>query len=173
MYPDGGFAWTRDGKSLLYVEWGVHRLWRVEITGDRAAQPVEIAGFGAIRPADRGLTRPPRVREGADEDTDIYRFEVGRPAEPVITSTFRDGNPQFSPDGRRVAFESERSGEARDLARRGRWLEPEAAHPRAGALQGSPRWSPDGRRIAFDSEGEDGRSAASGRSMPTAALRVG
>ena len=90
------------------------------------------------------------------EDTDIYRFEVGRPTERVITSTSSDGNPQFSPDGRRVAFESERTGEHEV------WLaEADGSSPRQlthgpGLMQGSARWSPDGRRIAFDSRSVEG-----------------
>jgi len=155
MYPDGGYCWTRDGKSILYVEWGVHRLWRVDITGDRAAQPVEIAGYGSIRPT-VAASRDRLVFVKEQEDTDIFRFEVGRPAERLIASTSREGNPQFSPDGRRVVFESERTGEHEV------WLaEADGSGPRQlthgpGLMQGSPRWSPDGRRIAFDSRSEAG-----------------
>ena len=155
MYPDGGSCWTRDGKSILYVEWGVHRLWRVDITGDREPQPVEIAGFGSIRPTVAASSdRLVFVKE--QEDTDIYRFEAGRPAERLIASTSRDGNPQFSPDGRRVVFDSERTGEHEV------WLaEADGSSPRQlthgpGLMQGSARWSPDGRRIAFDSRSVEG-----------------
>jgi Tol biopolymer transport system component len=87
----------------------------------------------------------------------IYRFEVGRPDEPAITSSFGEQDARFSPDGLAVAFSSFRSGEAEI------WLAaPDGSSPRqlthgTGLLQGSPRWSPDGRHIAFDSEGEDGR----------------
>jgi Tol biopolymer transport system component len=155
IYPDGGYAWTRDGKSLLYVEWGIHRLWRVDITGDRAAQPVEIAGFGSIRPA-VAASRDRLVFVKEEDDTDIYRFEVGRPAEPVITSTSADGNPQFSPDGRRVAFESERTGEHEIWLAEADGSSPMRLTHGPGLMQGSPRWSPDGRRIAFDSRSEEG-----------------
>jgi Tol biopolymer transport system component/tRNA A-37 threonylcarbamoyl transferase component Bud32 len=153
--PDAGGTWTRDGKSFIYGETGILRLWRVEITGGRAPQLVEIAGFGAHRPA----TAPRRDRlvfVKEQTDWDIYRFEVGRPDEPAITSSFADYSPQFSPDGRRVAFESDRSGEHEI------WLaEPDGSNPvqltrGPGFAQGSPGWSPDGRRIAFDSQGEGG-----------------
>jgi serine/threonine protein kinase len=155
MYPDGGYCWTRDGKSILYVEWGVHRLWRVEITGDRAAQPVEIAGFGSIRPA-VAATRDRLVFVKEQEDTDIYRFAPGQPAERVIASTSREANPQFSPDGRRVAFESERTGEHEIWLAEADGSSPTRLTHGQGLMQGSPRWSPDGRRIAFDSRSEAG-----------------
>ena len=67
-----------------------------------------------------------------------------------------DANPHLSPDGRRIAFESRRSGEGNEI-----WLaETDGSNPtqltHGPALhQGTPRWSPDGRRIAFDSLGED------------------
>ncbi len=142
--PDGGYAWTRDGKSLLYVELGIHRLWRVEVTGDRAPQPVEIAGFGAIRPAiAASRDRLVFVKEHDGHGHLPVRGRApGRARDHV---DIRESNPQFSPDGRRVVFESERSGEARDLARRGRWFEPDASSPTG---RGSCKGRPAGRRTA-------------------------
>jgi serine/threonine protein kinase len=153
--PDGGYAWTRDGKSLLYTEWGVLRLWRVDAAGDRPPEPIEIAGFGSMRPA-VAASRDRLVFVKRQDDRDIYRFEAGRADQPLITSTFVEDHPAFSPDGRRVAFASERTGTAEI------WLaEADGSSPRQltqgpGLMQGFPRWSPDGRRIAFDSRSEDG-----------------
>src|SRR5262249_57660266 len=68
-----------------------------------------------------------------------------------IASTRIDANPQFSPDGERVAFTSSRSGQPEI------WV----ADSRGGhalrltllgkdGTMGSPRWSPDAKSIAFD-----------------------
>jgi serine/threonine protein kinase/dipeptidyl aminopeptidase/acylaminoacyl peptidase len=152
----GGLAWTRDGKSLLFVGEGIHRLFRVATSGTTPPAPIELAGLRAIHP------RPAASRDRlvfARElwDVDIYRFETGRSAEPVLASSFGDYGPSFSPDGRRVAFESERSGDAHEI-----WLaEADGSNSvqltrGPGLTQGSPRWSPDGRHIAFDSQGEAG-----------------
>jgi Tol biopolymer transport system component len=80
----------------------------------------------------------------------------GPPLKSAISSTLQDIDPQFSPDGRRIAFGSDRSGKGNDI-----WV----ANPDGtNAVQlteggdrwrGSPRWSPDGRWIAFDGESED------------------
>ena len=91
----------------------------------------------------------------------IWRVETSAPGAPapappttVIASTRGEGSPQFSPDGRCVAFSSGRSG-TNEI-----WLADPAG---SNALQltsmharsaNSPRWSPDGRLIAFDANSE-------------------
>jgi Tol biopolymer transport system component len=157
IYPFGDLAWTRDGKSLLFVDWVIRRLWRVEIEGNEPPTLVELAGLRAGHPA-IAASRDRLVFSHDMTSYDIYRFEPGRPTEPVLASTFTDFNAQFSPDGRKVAFETERSGEGDAI-----WVaDADGSNPSPltrgpGLHQGSPRWSPDGRRIAFDSLGEDGR----------------
>ncbi len=137
VWPEGDLAWTRDGKSLLFVDYLIQRLWRVGIVGNEPPTPVELAGLRARHPA---IAADRLVFTQALSDADIYRFEPGRPAEPVLASTFAEFNAQFSPDGRRVAFETERSDEGHEI-----WLanadgsEPVPAHARAGAL---PRNAP-------------------------------
>ncbi len=83
----------------------------------------------------------------AADHGDIFRFEAGRPAQAVLASPLQDNVPSFSPDGRRIAFESDAVGRrAGDLAGRRRRLEPRAAHAWAWAVAGHPRFSPDGRQ---------------------------
>jgi serine/threonine protein kinase/Tol biopolymer transport system component len=157
IHPFGDLAWTRDGESLLFVDFVIRRLWRVGIEGNEPPTLVELAGLRAGHPA-IAASRDRLVFSHDMTSYDIYRFEPGRPTEPVLASTFTDFNPQFSPDGRRVAFETDRSGEGDAI-----WLaDADGANPSPltrgpGLHQGSPRWSPDGRRIAFDSLGEDGQ----------------
>jgi Tol biopolymer transport system component/tRNA A-37 threonylcarbamoyl transferase component Bud32 len=150
-----GLAWTRDGKSLVYGS--ESRLWRVSIQGDEPPRQIEIAGFNVWSPAiAASRDRLAFVRSGAA--LHIYRFEVGRPAEAVVASSFYDWNPHLSPDGSRIAFESNRGGGGDEI-----WLAAADGSNQAqlthgpGRSQGSPRWSPDGRRIAFDSVAEEGQ----------------
>jgi dipeptidyl aminopeptidase/acylaminoacyl peptidase len=96
------------------------------------------------------------------QDFNIWRVETstaGAPASspPVvsISSTRYDGMAQLSPDGRRVAFASDRSGTGEI------WLaDPDgsnAVRPTSTGTQiytGYPHWAPDGQRIVFHSEFE-------------------
>jgi serine/threonine protein kinase/WD40 repeat protein len=154
----GDLAWTRDGRSLVFVDEVTHRLWRIGIDGNAPATPIELAGLRAMHPAIAASRDRLVFSQGQGLwNYHIYRFAPGRPAEPVLASTFADFNASFSPDGGRVAFETERSGETHEI-----WLanadgsSPSQLTRGPGLAQGSPRWSPDGRRIAFDSSGEDG-----------------
>jgi Tol biopolymer transport system component len=89
-------------------------------------------------------------------DVNIYRIELSgssnRWSSPTkfISSTQRDTNSQFSPDGKRIAFESTRSGNY------GIWVSDSDGSNQVqvnsadAEWTGTPRWSPDGRQIAFD-----------------------
>jgi len=157
FWGDGGLAWTRDSKSLLYTEQGLLRLWRAEIDGRHAPQPVEIAGLGAQRPATAPRSdRLVVVKE--QSDVDIFRFQAGQPATAAIVSSFQDEGPQFSPDGRRVVFTSARSGETQIWLADADGSSPKQLTHGPGGWRGWPRWSPDGRQIAYDAaQSESGR----------------
>ena len=74
-----------------------------------------------------------------------------------IFSTQDDVDPQFSPDGRRIVFVSERSGHPEIWVCNGDGLSPLQLTSFQGPAVTTPRWSPDGRRIAFDSDAKGGR----------------
>ena len=76
-------------------------------------------------------------------------------AQMLIASTRSQNNPSISPDGAKLAFESDRSGlhEVWISDADGRNLQ-QITH--FGSLTGTPSWSPDSKLLAFDSrvEGE-------------------
>ncbi|HKC12129.1 MAG TPA: protein kinase [Vicinamibacteria bacterium] len=147
-----GLAWARDGNSLIYSTSGSLR--RVWIVGDRLPESIELAGPPAFTPVIAASLDRLAFSHGRSSKA-IYRFEVGRPPEALLESSLQDTLPDFSPDGRRIAFESRRSGENEIWLAAADGSNPMQLTHGPGIAQGTPRWSPDGQRIAFDSQAED------------------
>jgi len=155
-----GLTWSRDGRSIIYSSAHVGtdraRLWRVATSGDWPPERLEFVPQGAIGP----VVAPARDRLAFTHttfDVDIHRFEREGPSRPLLVSSLPDYAPTFSPDGRKIAFESGRSGEREEI-----WLaDADGSNPTQltkgpGHWQGTPRFSPDGRHVVFESRGENG-----------------
>ncbi len=146
-----GLTWTRDGKEILFTE--KDQILRVRLAG---GEPEPVAGVGRN-------TRDPSVQanrmvyvQATAPPFDIWRLPGRRSRlrerapEKLIASSGNDSNPVYSPDARKVAFSSDRSG-FQNI-----WIcESDGSNPvqvtHFEAHTGSPRWSPDGRRLVFDS----------------------
>ena len=74
-----------------------------------------------------------------------------QPAHKVVASTRLDISPQFSPDGRRLAFTSHRSGTSQIWVANSDGSNPLQLTSFSGGLVNAPRWSPDGKTIVFTS----------------------
>ena len=155
-----GITWTADGQSLVYAaarDAGINPyLWRVATTGTVKPERLELAGPQVRFPAiSRVGNRLAYVQGGSDRD--IWKFDAGGAAKNFISSTLFDANPQFSPDGKRIAFASNRAGGGIEI-----WVcsqngsNPVQLTNGLGRHQATPRWSPDSRQIVFSSQGEDG-----------------
>ena len=155
-----GIAWTPDGRSLIYGTYAIARsyLWRVPFVGGQPER-LELAGDHALSPAVSSQGgKLAYTRLGVDAD--IWKFGSTGLREDFLSSTLDDRNAQFSPDGKKIAFESRRLGMDTQL-----WVansdgtNPVPLTEGAKGVGGSPRWSPDSRSIVFDSQGPDGRQA--------------
>jgi eukaryotic-like serine/threonine-protein kinase len=155
-------AWVPGSKEILFSARG--RLWRMSVAEGSEPAGLPFAGEDGIMPAiSRGLPGIPSrlVYVRSFYDGNIWRINTsaaGVPASspPVIAikSTRTEGMPQLSPDGRKVAFWSDRSGEneiwSSDLD--GSNAIKVTSMPSGGT--GYPHWSPDSRFITYHSNAE-------------------
>jgi serine/threonine protein kinase len=148
--------WLNDDELIVATGGVQSTLWRISASGKWPVQPVVVPGADVVQPAvQAGSHRLAYVSK--TQDTNIWTIDLagktqaaGEPVR-VIASTQSDVNPQVSPDGKRVAFSSNRFGKYEI------WIwEPNAPDAfqlttMGAGTTGSPRWSPSGREIAFDS----------------------
>jgi len=153
-----GLDWTPDGAYIVFSSdrLGGARLWKARASGGEP-EPLPVGQEGANAPA---LSRTGRRLAYTQVDiiANIWRYEVstGRNAPPtkLIASTGVNESPQFSPDGKRIAFASNRSGSWEI------WVcDSDGSNARQltffeGPFANWPRWSPDGRQIAFSGTAE-------------------
>jgi Tol biopolymer transport system component len=146
-----GAAWTPDGRELVFSSSG---LWRIPAWSAAGARRLAFAPDNSYAPSiSRQGNRLAYVV--GRSDTNIWRVALPGPGRkpgnpvPFISSTKPDIHPSFSPDGKRIAFVSDRSG-SRQL-----WIcDADGSNSVQLTSLGStvvygPRWSLDGAEIGF------------------------
>jgi Tol biopolymer transport system component/predicted Ser/Thr protein kinase len=150
--PDGGPVWTPDGRELVYSAGYPNFLWRVAVSGRQAPRRLAYPAT-ALQPA---LARGRLVYPWHVLNSNIWRLDI-RTGErkPLITSSSSVWGiniyPQFSPDGRKIAFDSDRSGDREVWTCDADGANCQQLTAFGGPIGGHPRWSPDSRWIALDS----------------------
>jgi Tol biopolymer transport system component len=160
-----GLAWTADGRDIVFSSWpswlsntGL-RLLRISASG---GNPVPLAA-GEENACTLAISKRGDLLAYSQEfgDTNIWRLglrgEGARVSTRLISSTRQDFGPQYSPDGKRIAFTSARSGSNEVWVCDSEGLNAIQLTSFSGPDVGSPRWSPDGRYIAFDSKATGNR----------------
>jgi Tol biopolymer transport system component len=152
-----GFDWTADGRKIVFSsgsQRGSTSLWMIPSSGG-TPERLAVASNNAVVPSvSRSGSR--LVYERDVFDSNIWRIPAVNSSDRAsvpsrfIASTQPDLEPQFSPDGQKIVFSSNRSGnyELWTCDREGR--NPVQLTYVGGPALGSPRWSPDSRWIAFD-----------------------
>ena len=152
-------AWSPDEQDLIVSRdvghtWGY--LHRVSVAGaPNELRRLDVVGSGVGQAAvSAGRNRMVCVRESKDWDLEVLE-KTGAESDSwdpgsFPSSTRLEAGPRYSPDGKWLAFESNRTGPF------GIWLsEADGTGAREvwtveNASGGMPRWSPDSQRIAFD-----------------------
>jgi Tol biopolymer transport system component/DNA-binding winged helix-turn-helix (wHTH) protein len=152
--------WTPDGKYIVFNSnrGNMVRAWRVPVAGGPLEPEMVYPGAGSISQDGRRLAY---TESQTGEAAAIWRADLSNAGGPVlrtrklIYSQFLEDSAQPSPDGTRLALQSDRSGTPGQI-----WLNStDGDHPvqltNIGRHSGTPRWSPDGRWLAFDARVED------------------
>ncbi|MGH7579926.1 MAG: protein kinase domain-containing protein [Gemmatimonadales bacterium] len=152
-------AWAPDGRAIYFSSsrGGGVNLWRVPVSPEGApAGPAEQLTTGAgddvqptLHPDGRRLVFAVR-----GINADLWRLPVapesgrttGAP-EPVLSTTRVESRGAWSPDGRSLAFNSDRSGEMNVWLRDPSGDERRITSGAGGDYQ--PTWSPDGTSLVF------------------------
>ena len=153
--PNFGVTWTADGRDIVFASprGGQSSLWRVPASGG-APQPVAGAGSPAKQPSIAREGNLLAYRQAVGKD-DIARISLADPARsqgpPTVLISEKGSKlrPRFSPDGSKIAFESDRLGSG------GIWICDSTGGNCAQATSlhgtaGTTAWSPDGRFLAFE-----------------------
>ncbi len=159
-------AWTPGGREIVYTSgtnWDFDRgLFMLQPS--RAAKPVRLAvagehvGHPAISSQGNRL-----AYEVGRADSNIWRVEIpgsgAKPTEAVrfISSTRDETEPRFSPDGKKIAFTSSRSGSPEIWVCNSDGSQAFPLTSFGGSQTNRPRWAPDGRRIVFYSDARGNR----------------
>jgi Tol biopolymer transport system component/DNA-binding winged helix-turn-helix (wHTH) protein len=153
----GSPVWTQDGSDLVFssARGGLLSLWRISASGGK---PRPVTGVGAV------AFSPSIPRKGNQlvyqhlvRSDKIWRINLkdekhrqGAPT-PVISARGINWRPNFSPDGKKITFESDRLGYS-DIW----YCDSDGSNcAQLTSLQGTAgnaRWSPDGHHIVFESQ---------------------
>jgi Tol biopolymer transport system component/DNA-binding winged helix-turn-helix (wHTH) protein len=152
-----GLAW-RDAQHLLVANDSGDGtgLWTVAMDGRRELRQTAEDSLAPGLAVGAGRLVYSRARLVID----IWQLplRVPDPARRWIYSTRQQLTPSYSPDGARIAFQSNRSGSPEIWIADANGANAARLTSFNGPLAGGPNWCSDGRRLAFDSR-ESGMSA--------------
>ena len=151
-----GMTWGADGASLIYGANG--DLWRVNL----ASREVErlLTGPDAQLPAVSRDGRRLAFTLETVHNVNMWQVpllaetKAAGPPVKLLSSSKAQRQASFSPDGRRLAFDSTRSGNTEVWTSDADGSNATPLTSFGGPWAGSANWSPDGRQIAFESKVE-------------------
>jgi Tol biopolymer transport system component len=149
-----GVAWLGDSRRLLFSSnrSGFYTLWTYDL---------QHRSIGAVMTSGQSATEPSATPDGgrgvytdSSIDANVRRIALGeRPdsaAEVLFDSSRRNNSAQYSPDGRQIAFTSDRTGSWELWTANADGSGEEQITHFNGPMVGTVHWSPDNKSIVFD-----------------------
>ncbi len=142
-------AWSPDGGTIIFL--ASDGLWRQPLAGGephREVSGIHLAGASLAAARDQSIL----AYAAMIDERNIWEFvaDGDSPApSPVISSSRYDARPSYSPDGRRIAFISNRTGFRQVWVAASDGAGPRELTSFNGCLILDPSWSPDGRHLVF------------------------
>ncbi|MCC6365605.1 MAG: PD40 domain-containing protein [Bryobacterales bacterium] len=147
-----GLTWTTDGRDIIFSSnrGGLYSLWRIPSNGG-GPRLVEATGPDAFSPSlSKDGSRLAYVHRRVNINIWRTSLDGSAPPEKLIRSSRQTLQPCYSPDGRRIAFTSDRLGSWEIWVSGADGNNAGKITSIGGGQTGSPQWSPDGRYLAFD-----------------------
>jgi Tol biopolymer transport system component len=153
---NAGAAWLPDGSQFVFSSGTGPNvgLWRIAVSNGAIPKRINLAASNASSPAiSRVGNRLAFTTE--QSDLNIWRVDLKGPGHKpggpfrFISSTQADYYPAFSPDGRRIAFVSQRSGTDEIWICESDGSKTAQLTSFGGAEIYGPNWSSDSQNIAF------------------------
>ncbi len=158
-------AWDSRGKRFVFgaISKGKPVLTFFDVDRERIVEEIEFLGLGEIfnptwSPDERSVVLSALARG----KTDLYLYDLGSKSLTQLTDDpFADLQPAWSPDGKSIAFVTDRFGTDLSLLKYGDYelalIDPasgkiERVHGFAGAKSINPQWSPDSKSLYFVSD---------------------
>jgi Tol biopolymer transport system component/DNA-binding winged helix-turn-helix (wHTH) protein len=151
-----GLDWSADGRFLFYAYTdpdGGSFIWEMEAAHPEHRWRLPLAHDAGDLAVSRNGDSLAYVQSFISANIWKLSLTVQPVAEMFIASTRSQNNPNVSPDGSKIAFESDRSG-SHEV-----WISDSDGHnlqqiTHLNSLTGTPSWSPDSRLLVFDSRAE-------------------
>jgi len=151
-----GVTWAANGREIVYAAGGaaIQSLWRVSASGEHAPKRLPYALPAAQFPA-IARTLPRLAYSWFVNNVNLWRLDVRKQERRMhIGTSYANGSPDYSPDGRKIAFQSNQSGNWEVWSCDADGSACQQLTRFNGPQCGSPRWSPDGKWLALDSRSE-------------------